>query len=53
MKSDKRKKMFNQKSAAKANRMKNPGFKSLYSRKKAYLHAHGGMGIDYPDQPWK
>ena len=24
-----------------------------YERKRKYLDKHGGMGIDYPDKPWK
>ncbi len=53
MKSEKRKKMFSQKKAAKENRMKRSGAKSNYGKKNAFLHAHGGWGFDYTDKPWK
>lgn len=54
MKSDKRKKILSQKRAAKSHKMSNPGYKSLYARKKAFLHKFPGkMGIDFPERPWK
>jgi hypothetical protein len=53
MKSDKRKKIVSGKAAAKEHRLNNPGFKSNYARKKAYLYIHGGFGFDYPDKPWR
>lgn len=42
------------KRARKAAQMKNPGFKSKYARKVAYLNHEGGWGFDYPEpKPWK
>jgi hypothetical protein len=57
-KSDRRKKLINHKASAKAHRADNPGFKSNYATKHAYLLAqrrkgNSGFGFDYPDAPWK
>jgi len=39
--------------AAKAAGEENPHGKSVYARKRKYLEAHGGSGLDYPQKPWK
>lgn len=42
------------KAAAKANRMKNPGEKSNYAKKYAFLQRVGGFGFQYAEpKPWK
>ena len=53
MKSQKRQKQFAQKRATKENRMKKPGYKSNYAKKRLFLISNGGWGFDYPDKPWK
>ena len=40
-------------SSTKRNRGKEGSGESNYGRKRAYLLAHGGTGLDYPDKPWR
>ena len=49
----KRRTMLSQKKIEKENKMKTPGHKSDYAKKKDYLRKNGGFGFQYPDKPWK
>ncbi len=53
MKNSRRNIKIIQKRRAKKTRMKKPGFKSKYARKKEFLHTQGGFGFDHEVKPWK
>jgi hypothetical protein len=40
------------KTARKAS-MRKPSGESRYGKKRSFLNAHGGTGIDWPDKPWR
>jgi hypothetical protein len=46
-------KLMADKRTAKARKMANPGYKSNYGKKAAYLKKYGGMGFDYIIKPWR
>ena len=52
-KSKRRQAMFARKRVQKEQRMKKPGARSPYAKKKDFLRNNGGWGFDYPSKPWK
>jgi hypothetical protein len=52
--SKKRQKALEYKRRMKAMKMRTPGAKSPYARKREYLRKNGGWGFDYGNpKPWK